>query len=37
MRLQDKIRKEGTTLRKDRLIPLGQTEPVILEPIGERA
>ena len=34
MRLQDKIRKEGTTLRKDRIIPLGQSEPVI---IGERA
>ena len=34
MRLQDKIRKEGTTLRKDRLIPLGQSEPVI---IGDRA
>jgi NADH-quinone oxidoreductase subunit B len=34
MRLQDKIRKEGTVLRKDRIIPLGQSEPVI---IGERA
>ena len=34
MRLQDKIRKEGTVLRKDRIIPLGQSEPII---IGERA
>jgi NADH-quinone oxidoreductase subunit B len=34
MRLQDKIRKEGTVLRKDRIIPLGQSEPVV---IGERA
>jgi len=34
MRLQDKIRKEGTVLRKDRIIPLGATEPVI---IGERS
>ena len=34
MRLQDKIRKEGTVLRKERVIPHGQTEPVI---IGERA
>ena len=34
MRLQDKIRKEGTVLRKDRVIPLGASEPVI---IGERA
>ena len=34
MRLQDKIRKEGTVLRKDRVIPLGQSEPII---IGERS
>src|SRR5215472_13174869 len=34
MRLQDKIRKEGTVLRKDRIIPLGQSEPVV---IGARA
>ena len=34
MRLQDKIRKEGTVLRKDRIIPLGQSEPIV---IGERA
>ena len=34
MRLQDKIRKEGTVLRKDRIIPLGKSEPII---IGERA
>jgi hypothetical protein len=34
MRLQDKIRKEGTVLRKERVIPHGETEPVL---IGERA
>ena len=34
MRLQDKIKKEGTVLRKERLIPLGESEPVI---IGERS
>ena len=34
MRLQDKIRKEGTVLRKDRIIPLGGTEPIV---IGERS
>src|SRR5438445_712869 len=34
MRLQDKIRKEGTVLRKDRVIPLGQSEPVL---VGARA
>ena len=34
MRLQDKIRKEGTVLRKDRIIPLGQSEPIV---VGERA
>ena len=34
MRLQDKIRKEGTVLRKERLIMSGETEPTI---IGERA
>ena len=34
MRLQDKIRKEGTVLRKERVIMSGQTEPTI---IGERA
>ena len=34
MRLQDKIKKEGTVLRKERIIMSGQTEPTI---IGERA
>ena len=34
MRLQDKIRKEGTVLRKERVIPSGKSEPII---IGERA
>ena len=34
MRLQDKIRKEGTVLRKERVIMSGHTEPTI---IGERA
>jgi NADH-quinone oxidoreductase subunit B len=34
MRLQDKIRKEGTTLRKERVIMSGDTEPTL---IGERA
>ena len=34
MRLQDKIRKEGTVLRKERVIMSGQTEPIL---IGERA
>ena len=34
MRLQDKIRKEGTVLRKERIIMSGDTEPTI---IGERA
>jgi hypothetical protein len=34
MRLQDKIRKEGTVLRRERVIRSGETEPVI---IGERA
>src|ERR1700720_2422900 len=34
MRLQDKIRKEGTVLRKERVIMSGHTEPTL---IGERA
>src|SRR5205814_5779288 len=34
MRLQDKIRREGSVLRRERVIPSGQSEPVI---IGERA
>ena len=34
MRLQDKIRKEGTVLRKERVIMSGQVEPVL---VGERA
>jgi NADH-quinone oxidoreductase subunit B len=31
MRLQDKIRREGTVLRKERVIKSGQTEPVLVE------
>jgi hypothetical protein len=34
MRLQDKIKKEGTVLRRERVIMSGQSEPTI---IGERA
>jgi NADH-quinone oxidoreductase subunit B len=34
MLLKDKIKKEGTVLRKERIIPLGASEPVI---IGERS
>jgi NADH-quinone oxidoreductase subunit B len=34
MRLQDKIRKEGTVLRKERIIMSGDTEPTL---VGERA
>ena len=34
MRLQDKIKKEGTVLRKSRVIPLGETEPVLVEERG---
>ena len=34
MRLQDKIRKEGTVLRKERVIMSGDTEPTL---VGERA
>jgi NADH-quinone oxidoreductase subunit B len=34
MRLQDKIRKEGTVLRKERVIWQGDTEPTV---IGDRA
>ena len=30
MRLQDKIRKENTVLRKQRVIPLGKSEPIIV-------
>ena len=49
MRLQDKIRKEGTVLRKERTIMSGDTEPTLntgrsarsesprAQPIGERA
>jgi len=33
MRLQDKIRKEGTVLRKERVIWQGDSEPTL---IGER-
>ena len=34
MRLQDKIRKENTVLRKERVIPLGGTEPIVVEDRG---
>jgi NADH-quinone oxidoreductase subunit B len=34
MRLQDKIRKEGTVLRKERVTQLGDSEPTL---VGERA
>ena len=34
MRLQDKIKKEGTVLRKSRVIPLGETDPVFVEGRG---
>ena len=34
MRLQDKIRKENTILRKERVIMAGQTEPVLVEDRG---
>jgi hypothetical protein len=30
MRLQDKIRKEGTVLRKARVIKVGQDEPTLV-------
>src|SRR3970040_449837 len=30
MRLQDKIMKESTVLRKPRLIPVGRSEPVLV-------
>jgi hypothetical protein len=33
MRLQDKIRKEGTVLRKERVIQLGGSEPIL---VGDR-
>jgi len=33
MRLQDKIRKEGTVLRRERVIKVGESEPVL---VGER-
>jgi NADH-quinone oxidoreductase subunit B len=33
MRLQDKIKREGTTFRKERLIPVGETEPRLLEEV----
>jgi hypothetical protein len=31
MRLQDKIRKESTVLRRERVIRSGETEPVLVE------
>jgi hypothetical protein len=30
MRLQDKIRKEGTVLRRERVIHVGDTEPTLV-------
>jgi hypothetical protein len=39
MRLQDKIRKEGTVLRKERVIKSGQSEPILIgesEMVGSR-
>ena len=35
MRLQDKIRKENTVLRRERVIMSGQSEPVMVEDRGE--
>ena len=34
MRLQDKIRKENTVLRKERVIMVGQSEPILVEDRG---
>ena len=34
MRLQDKIRKEGTVLRKERVIMSGQTEPILVSDVS---
>jgi hypothetical protein len=34
MRLQDKIRKENTVLRKARVIKSGESEPVLVEDRG---
>jgi hypothetical protein len=34
MRLQDKIRKEGTVLRKERVIMVGESEPSL---VGDRS
>ena len=34
MRLQDKIQKENTVLRKERFIPVGGTEPIVVEDRG---
>jgi NADH-quinone oxidoreductase subunit B len=31
MRLQDKIKKESTVLRKARVIPAGASEPILVE------
>jgi NADH:ubiquinone oxidoreductase subunit B-like Fe-S oxidoreductase len=31
MRLQDKIKKEGTVLRRERVIQVGDTEPTLVE------
>jgi len=31
MRLQDKIKKESTILRKSRVIPVGGSEPILVE------
>jgi len=34
MRLQDKIRKESTVFRKERVMMVGQTEPILVEDRG---
>ena len=34
MRLQDKIRKENTVLRKARVIKSGESEPILVEDRG---
>ena len=34
MRLQDKIRKESTVLRRERVIMAGQTEPIVVKNLG---
>jgi NADH:ubiquinone oxidoreductase subunit B-like Fe-S oxidoreductase len=36
MRLQDKIRKEGTVLRRERIIMSGASEPTLVQGSGDR-